>query len=337
MLYNKFLLINEIISIESGCSKLKIRKHHKGSPIRRVRFDADGRMLTIAKTVKIHDLESNETLMTLKRNDDLKSTFYSLTPFGNNVICAGDDDGSVFVWDHRAQQQPIFSSSNCEQYVSDIDGRYEAKKLIVCTSGEGTLTAYDLRNMKMVDPQSELFETGFQCVKWTGNKIVIGGEDGAIYVFNQNEWAHTSGKFAISDDPQNRGKCSIDAIDVLPGGSVFLSASSDGKIRSFTLWPHKILGEKYLCKKRSLESIHVNKNEENPQIVVAGDEYLSIVNYTEKEGQNDVELGSSSESELSTDSIDKGDSENGDQKGVDDDDKMECENESNRDYLNVFR
>lgn len=292
-------------------------------------------MLTIAKTVKVHDLESNDTLMTLKRNDDKKTSFYSLAAFGDSVICAGDDDGGIFAWDHRARQEPIFSSSDCEQYISDIDGRYEAKKLIVCTCGEGTLTAYDMRNLKMVEPQSELFETGFQCVKWADNrKVVVGGEDGAIYIFNQNEWAHTSGKFALSDDTHNRGKCSIDALDGIPNSSVFLAACSDGKVRSFTLWPHKILGEQAMCKKRPLESIHVNNNHDKSQFVVSGDEYLAIVNYVEKESDENDQMDDQSEGSSS-------DSSNDDTRGANAHDAPETQNKKAKrdqdgDYLNIF-
>lgn len=255
-------------------------------------------MLTIAKTVKIHDIESDETISTLKRNDDKKSTFYSISTFGDSIICVGDDDGGLFVWDPRAQQEPIFSSFDCEQYISDIDGRYEAKKTIVCTSGEGTLTAYDLRNYKMIEPQSELFEAGFQCVKWTDKKIVVGGEDGAVYVFNQNEWAHTSGKFAICDDSQNRGKCSIDALDSALEGSIFLGACSDGRVRAFTLWPHKLISENVFCKKRPLESLQVDENKS--RIVISGDEYLSLVSYSENDQlgtENDNSDDDSSESD----------------------------------------
>lgn len=256
-----------------------------------MRFTSDGQMVTIAKTVKIHDLISNQTTHTLKRDDGKPTTFYSVTPFGNNIICAGDDDGGVFVWDTRTPEEPMFSSYDCEQYISDIDGKFEHRKLLVCTSGEGTLTAYDLRAKKMIEPQSELFEAGFQCVKLvdSNKKVVIGGEDGAIYVFNQNEWAHTSGKFAITSDTQNRGKCSIDSMDMLEDSSIFLFGCSDGRLRAVTLWPHRIMSETILCKRSSLESVHVNPKEDLSQIVVAGENHINIVSYEEKSDDESAE------------------------------------------------
>lgn len=254
-------------------------------------------MVTIAKTVKVHDLASEQTSHTLKRDDGKSTTFYSVRAFGNNIISAGDDDGGIFVWDLRTPDEAIFSSNDCEQYISDIDGKYETRKLIACTSGEGTLTAYDMRAKKMIEPQSELFEAGFQCMQFVedNKKVVVGAEDGAIYVFNQNEWAHTSGKFAISSDLQNRGKCSIDCIDKLPNSSIFLAGCSDGKIRAVTLWPHQMVSEKTFCKRAALESIHVDPIDGNSRFVVSGENYLNLVSYEEKseaesDGDNEMRV-----------------------------------------------
>lgn len=279
--------------IEDGLVKSKIRHHHKSSSIRKVRFNNEGHMVTIAKTVKVHDLDSNKTSHTLKRDDGKKVQFYSVKPFGHDIICAGDDDGGIFVWDTRTPEEPIFSAYDCEQYISDIDGKFETRRQMLCTSGEGTLTAYDLRAKKMIEPQSELFEAGFQCMKLDDDnkKVVIGGEDGALYVFNQNEWAHTSGKFAISSDLQNRGRCSIDCIDTIPESSIFLVGCSDGKMRSIRLWPHQVMSEKTLCKKSSLESIHVNPKSDQSRIVISGENFLNIVSYRET-SDDESEAGS---------------------------------------------
>lgn len=242
--------------------------------------------------MKIHDLVSNETTLTLKRNDGKPTAFYSVMPFGNNIISAGDDDGGIFLWDARTPEEPVFSAYNCDQYISDIDGKYENRKLVVCTSGEGTLTAYDMRAKKMIEPQSELFEAGFQCVKLVdlNKKVVIGGEDGSIYVFNQNEWAHTSGKFDLGNDSRNRGKCSIDGLDMLSDESTFLVACSDGRMRTLTLWPHQVISETIVCKRAPLESIHVNPNHDKSEILVCGDEFLNVIEYKEKgEVESDAE------------------------------------------------
>lgn len=344
-------IAGNILLVEDGKLTSKLKKHHKGSPIRRVRFGQDGRMITIAKTVKIYDLDTNQNVLTLKRDDQEKDTFYSVMPLGNNLVTAGDDGGKLFVWDTRTPEKMVFSSSDCDQYISDIDGRYEGRK-IVCTSGEGTLTAYDLRANKMIDPQSELFEAGFQCVKLVdfNKKVVIGGEDGAIYVFNQNEWAHTSGKFPISDDTQNRGKCSIENIDVLPDSSIFLTACSDGRMRSLTLWPHQVLSETILCKRNSLDTLHVNPHSNKSEIVVGGDKFLNLVSYEEKSDDEDEDEDGSKTSKTNSltddDSDDSNISEPQQQKSQQqarEQDENSSTNDTKKlkvateDYLNIFK
>lgn len=275
-------------SLESGDIKKTVKRHHKGSSIRKVRFDQAGNAVTIAKTVKVYDLASEKTIHTLKRDDDKTSTFYSVLPLAHELVCAGDDDGHLVAWDTRTPEKPVFSAHDCEQYISDMDGRHEGRRLLVCTSGEGTLTAYDMRAHKMIEPQSELFETGFQCVRLVEStkKVVIGGEDGAVYVFNQNEWGHTSGKFAFGDDLQNRGKCSIDCMDMLSDECEFLLGCSDGKLRSIGLWPHRIFNELTVCKRASIEAIHVNPRKDRSELVVCGENHLNIISFVEKDEEN---------------------------------------------------
>lgn len=248
--------------------------------------------------MKIHDLTSDSTIHTLRRGEGATSSLYSVNPFSNNIISAGDDDGAVFVWDTRTPGEPIFSSQDCDQYISDIDGKYENRRLMLVTSGEGTLTAYDLRAKKMIEPQSELFEAGFQCMKLVEatKKVAIGAEDGAIYVFNHNEWAHTSGKFSIDNDAHNRGKCSIDCMEYIESSSTFLVGCSDGKLRALTLWPHQTIAETYLCRRSPLESIQLNPNGDLSQIVVCGENYINIVNIEEKDDESDDDGSTSAES-----------------------------------------
>lgn len=276
--------------------------------------------------MKVYDLNAKQTIQTLRRPEGLKSSLYSVHPFSNNIISAGDDDGAVYVWDTRTPDEPIFYSQDCDQYISDIDGKYENRRLMLVTSGEGTLTAYDLRAKKMIEPQSELFEAGFQCMKLVDatKKVAIGAEDGAIYVFNHNEWAHTSGKFSVDSDTHNRGKCSIDCMEYLEDSSTFLVGCSDGKLRATTLWPHQTVGEQKVCKRSPLESVHLNPNRSDlNQVVVCGENYINIVNIEEKEEESESGSGDSSDDQMETTPTE--------------DTKPEADNDDNQDYLNVFK
>lgn len=287
--------------------------------------------------MKVHDLVANKTLTTIKRDSPSPVQLYSVKPFGQNIISAGDDDGALYVWDARIPHQPIFSSHDCEQYISDIDGRYEVRKLIVCTSGEGTLTAYDMRAKKMIEPQSELFEAGFQCLRMVDlhKKVVIGGEDGAIYVFNQSEWAHTSGKFAVGSDAQNRGKCSIDCLEVLPDETTFIAGCSDGRIRALSLWPHQIISESARCRKSPLESLHLNPAEGKSELLICGENNIEIVSFQEKESESDSD-SSQNEGNTAVAKETKTKVVNEHADSVDDERPKKLKAEDTEDYLNLF-
>lgn len=265
--------------LEAGYTKSVVKKHHKGSSIRKVRFNKNGHMVTIAKTVKVYDLESQQTMHIMRRIDERKTPFYSLKTFGNYIVAAGDDDGRLMVWDTRSSTgNPLFTAEDCDQYISDIDGQYDGRRLIVCSSGEGTLTAYDMRAKKMIEPQSELFDAGFQCLQLdlSAKKVVVGGEDCALYIFNQNEWAHTSDKFSMANDSRHTGKCSIDCLDMLNPTTV-LAGCSDGRLRAASLWPHRVMYETAYCRKSPLEAIHRHPDPDVEKFLVCGSCYVNIV------------------------------------------------------------
>lgn len=267
--------------LESFAPKLILKRHHKGTPIRRVRFDTNGRMITIARTVKVYDLETNTSTYKLIRDDDLKTSFYSLKSLANNFIAAGDDDGHLMVWDTRtSNNKPLFKASDCDQYISDIDAQYEGRRLIVCTSGEGTLTAYDMRNRKMIEPQSELFEAGFQCLRLDNlhKKVIVGGEDCALYIFNQDEWAHTSDKFALARN------CNIECLD-MNSESLIFAGCSDGRVRVARLWPHIIISS-YRAR-APIDSVQAHS--ELQQLIACGENYLNVINYEEVEEDSEEE------------------------------------------------
>lgn len=56
----------------------------------------------------------------------------------------GDDDGTVKLWDLREREsKPIFSLKEVDDYISGILTN-EAKKILLTTSGDGLLTAFNI-------------------------------------------------------------------------------------------------------------------------------------------------------------------------------------------------
>ena len=64
----------------------------------------------------------------------------------------------IQVWDLR-QQKAVMESNEIEEFISDMDIESN-KRILVATSGEGTLSAFDIRKHKM-RVQSELFDSEF--------------------------------------------------------------------------------------------------------------------------------------------------------------------------------
>src|SRR6218665_458555 len=77
------------------------KRHHKGSPIRKLRFHNEF-MLTAAKVVKVTDLNVGKALRKLEANDVKK--IYSLLVVDDYLVCGGDDSGRFLLWDYRVER-----------------------------------------------------------------------------------------------------------------------------------------------------------------------------------------------------------------------------------------
>lgn len=210
--------------------------------MRKVRFH-DQYMMTVAKTIKITDLNTEKVLRKIVNG---KKSIYSLVVADDYLLAFGDDDGRFRVFDYRVDRGDVahFEAHDCDQFISDLDIDSNLRT-VVASSGEGTLTAYNIRAKKMEYPQSELFESGFQCVRLleTKGKAVVGTEDGVLNLFNKGEWGNISDRFPIQQN--NTGTGSIECMEVLQDdneGTAIVFGSSDGNLSAASLFPHHNLG-----------------------------------------------------------------------------------------------
>ena len=83
---------------------------------------------------------------------------YSLLVVNENIVASGDDDGELKVWDLR-QNKTVMQLHECEEFISDmcIDNR---GRVLLATSGDGSLSAYDIRHHKL-KVKSETFDSEF--------------------------------------------------------------------------------------------------------------------------------------------------------------------------------
>lgn len=217
--------------------KHEFKRHHKGSSIRKLRFHNDY-LLTAAKVVKVTDMKEQKVVRKLEA-DGVKK-IYSMLVVDDYLVCAGDDSGRFLLWDYRVERPIHMNEHKCEDYISDLDIDNRAK-IVVASSGEGTLTAFDVRSRKMKEPQSELFDSGFTCVRYLEekDKVITATEDGVMNIFNINGWGNISDRFPVKQN--NTGECSIDNMELLDDEEgVFVIGCSDGKLETVSLFPHKV-------------------------------------------------------------------------------------------------
>ena len=98
-------------------------------------------MVTASKTIKLFDLNAEKFVRTINNNN---SKIFSLLVIDHYLLCCGNDDGRFRVWDYRVDRGTAMDLKECDDYISDLDIDSN-KRIVVASSGEGTLTAFNIR------------------------------------------------------------------------------------------------------------------------------------------------------------------------------------------------
>jgi WD40 repeat protein len=215
---------------------MTLRKHHKGSAIRKVIFGDDSLLFTAAKTVKIHDVESGKTIRRIGTTAT-ESRVYSMCVIDKYLLATGDDSGVFRLWDYRTSRGVAMELKEFDDYISDLDVQSD-KRLVLASSGDGTIAAFNVRAKRMEPPQSELFEAGFNCILSLDarNKVLAGSDEGVINIFNKNQLGNISDRYPIDSD------VSIERMLAL-GDSLVAVGCSDGKTLLVNILPNKVVKE----------------------------------------------------------------------------------------------
>lgn len=102
-------------------------------------------MISASKTIKIYDLNAEKFSRQLSNQG---SKVYSMKVVDENLIVTGDDSGSLRMFDLRQGLDPIWTESPCQEYISDLDLDL-AKRMLLATSGDGSLSAFNIRTKKL--------------------------------------------------------------------------------------------------------------------------------------------------------------------------------------------
>lgn len=181
--------------------------------------------------INVLDLETNSVFRHFARSSG--SPLYSILPIDNYLLASGEDDGQVVLWDFR-MQTPIQCFEDCEDYISCLVANKE-KKILLATSGDGFLSAYNIRGNKL-QMQSEAFNCDLLCagIFKGGTKVAVGAGDGSLNIFNWGEYSNSCSKFTGHPG-------SVDAMVVVED-DIVCTGCEDGKVRAVQLLPNRIFG-----------------------------------------------------------------------------------------------
>ncbi|XP_014612590.1 PREDICTED: WD repeat-containing protein 55 homolog [Polistes canadensis] len=204
---------------------------------RDIEFDHDGKILfSTAKDLSIMmtDVET-EKLVRLYENAH-EQPVYTMSILGEHTFATGDDDGVVKLWDIRQKgNTPVFSIKQMEDYVSAMITNRD-NKYLVCASGDGSLTTFNIPAKKL-HIQSEEYEEELLCLGLfkSETKILSATSKGKMYVFNWGEFGLHSDEFpSLTKKALN---CMIPITE-----NIVITGGEDGILRATSLFPHHNLG-----------------------------------------------------------------------------------------------
>ncbi|CAL1536605.1 unnamed protein product [Lymnaea stagnalis] len=207
--------------------------HHKKA-CRVLRFSEDGRRLfSVSKDRSLYcvDVETGKLKKKIKKAHE--SPIYSMVLTGDTFVATGDDEGVLKVWDMRTKNATM-EMKECDDFISDMVVE-DNKKIILAASGEGTLTAFNIRRKRM-DCQSELFDSELLCLTKMkgGRKLVCGTGEGVLNVFNWGQWGNISDRFPCGDTQ-------VDSLVPITD-DVLCIGTNDGFIKAVHVLPNRVLG-----------------------------------------------------------------------------------------------
>ncbi|XP_041477354.1 WD repeat-containing protein 55-like isoform X2 [Lytechinus variegatus] len=220
-------------SAEEPNEELMFEEVHKKA-CRAIAFSEDGKsVFSVSKDKSISKLDVATASVELSLEKAHEDPIYCLAVVDENLVATGDDDGHLKVWDLRTQKAIMEMKENEEFISSLIVGK--DKKILLSTSGDGTLCAFNVRRRRF-DLQSEHVNSELLCANIIkkGQKVVCGASDGALNIFNWNEFGNISDRFPGHSSSID---CCVPVTE-----NIICTGCIDGTIRAVHMLPNRFLG-----------------------------------------------------------------------------------------------
>ncbi|BEI85883.1 hypothetical protein CcaverHIS002_0601700 [Cutaneotrichosporon cavernicola] len=158
---------------------------------------------------------------------------FSINP---QLIASGDDEGVIKFWDAR-KPSPIRQYTQHWDYISDFT-YFDDKRLLVSTSGDGHLSAIDIRRSK-AEPLHQSADQEDELLSITqikgGDKFVVGTGLGVLSIWDRGKG------LGDSVDRMLGHPASVDAVVAL-SEDIVATGSEDGMVRVIQIQPNTFLG-----------------------------------------------------------------------------------------------
>ncbi|KAL5498028.1 JIP5 [Sanghuangporus vaninii] len=251
-------------------------------------------LFSVGKAKAMHTIDTSTGEVIGTRTGIHQSPINRIKYLTPRLLCTGDDDGVVKLWDPRNPGE-IKSYDHHFDFISDFMWTGDRKQLVV-TSGDGTLSVIDVRSKKP-DPLTQSDDQEDELLSIArirgGEKTVVGTQQGILSIFNRSSgWGDCVDR--VPGHPH-----SIDALHPLPSSypsshSTLLTGSSDGLLRAVQLFPTKLLGIVADHGQFPIESIAIDRNGEGHWVGSVGhDEVLKLTDlmeiFEDEEDENDHE------------------------------------------------
>mmetsp|Transcript_22499 Transcript_22499/g.32854 ORF Transcript_22499/g.32854 Transcript_22499/m.32854 type:complete len:389 (-) Transcript_22499:160-1326(-) len=228
----------------NGPSDMVLELSHHQSSCRGIEFDSEGqRLFSVSSDRSWSCVDTTGNVIAFYENAHQVPINKCLL-LDNNCLTTGDDSGCVKIWDVRTNSE-VSTFHVQEDYISGFSFNSDASTLL-CTSGDATLCAYDIRKRltktssstttSNAVKQSDAQESEIHSVEILkhGRKVICGTQDGVILIFSWGRWGDCSDRFP--GHPQT-----VDCMLKVDESTV-ITGSSDGLLRVVSIHPNKILG-----------------------------------------------------------------------------------------------
>ncbi|XP_063933504.1 uncharacterized protein LOC135145322 isoform X2 [Zophobas morio] len=220
-------------SYEKDAHELKCHWKAFKKSCRALHFSQDGSALFAAsrdRSLALLDLSTGNVISKKKRAH--LHPINALQVLNEHLLVTGDDNGIIKSWDTRTDRS-IMELCHCADYISAFSFHYPTKTLLA-TSGDGTLSAVNMRKRILIERSIGLDEelSSVAIIK-NGTKVVCGTQNGSLDIFSWGEWRDISDRLVGHPEAVD---CLL-AVDE----ETLATGSSDGFIRIITVQPHKFL------------------------------------------------------------------------------------------------